>query len=78
MRIDWDVPIEMDDGVVLRADVFRPDGDGPCPVLMTHGPYGKGLPFPADRPDATFGGTTTLHAGPDRPSYLLLPVVPPA
>ena len=25
MRIDWDVPIAMDDGLVLRADVFRPD-----------------------------------------------------
>ena len=24
MRIDWDVPIAMDDGLVLRADVFRP------------------------------------------------------
>jgi predicted acyl esterase len=24
MQIEWDVPIEMDDGVVLRADVFRP------------------------------------------------------
>ena len=24
MQIDWDAPIEMDDGVVLRADVFRP------------------------------------------------------
>ena len=24
MRIDWDVPIPMDDGIVLRADVFRP------------------------------------------------------
>jgi len=22
MRIDWDVPITMDDGLVLRADVF--------------------------------------------------------
>ena len=22
MKIDWDVPIEMDDGLVLRADVF--------------------------------------------------------
>ena len=27
MRIEWDVPIEMDDGVVLRADVFRPPSD---------------------------------------------------
>ncbi len=22
--IEWDVPIEMDDGLVLRADVYRP------------------------------------------------------
>ena len=22
IRIDWDVPLEMDDGVVLRCDVF--------------------------------------------------------
>ena len=28
MRIDWDVPITMDDGLVLRADVFRPVKDG--------------------------------------------------
>ena len=45
MQIDWDVPIEMDDGLVLRADVFRPPGGGRHPVLMTHGPYGKGLAF---------------------------------
>ena len=32
MRIDWDVPVVMDDGVVLRADVFRPDTDGRFPV----------------------------------------------
>ena len=25
MRIDWDMPITMDDGLVLRCDVFRPD-----------------------------------------------------
>jgi predicted acyl esterase len=45
MAIDWDVPIEMDDGNVLRADVFRPLAPGTYPVLMTHGPYGKGLSF---------------------------------
>ena len=45
MRIDWDVPIEMDDGIVLRADVFRPVTDGRYPVLITYGPYGKGLSF---------------------------------
>ena len=45
MQIDWDVAIPMDDGVVLRADVFRPIGDGKYPVILTHGPYGKGLAF---------------------------------
>lgn len=45
MRIDWDVPVPMTDGAVLRADVFRPDDDGTYPVLMTLGPYGKGLAF---------------------------------
>ena len=45
MRIDWDAPIEMDDGVVLRADVFRPVGDGNFPVVLSYGPYAKGLAF---------------------------------
>jgi predicted acyl esterase len=45
MRIDWDAPIRMDDGLVLRADVFRPAKAGRYPVLMTYGPYGKGLAF---------------------------------
>jgi uncharacterized protein len=45
MQIDWDAPIEMDDGVVLRADVFRPIGGGKHPVILSYGPYGKGLAF---------------------------------
>ncbi len=45
MRIDWDVPITMDDGLVLRADVYRPKGAGRYPVLMSHGPYAKLLHF---------------------------------
>jgi uncharacterized protein len=45
MRIDWDAPIVMDDGVVLRADVFRPLGDGHYPVILSYGPYAKGLAF---------------------------------
>ncbi|MFE3252858.1 CocE/NonD family hydrolase [Streptomyces sp. NPDC059209] len=52
MRIEWDVPVEMDDGVVLRADVFRPVTDGPVPVIMTYGPYAKGLPFERGYPSA--------------------------
>ena len=46
MVIDWDVPITMDDGLVLRADVFAPDGPGRHPVILTCGPYAKGLAFP--------------------------------
>jgi predicted acyl esterase len=45
VRIDWDVPIAMDDGLVLRADVFRPEADARYPVIMTHGPYAKWLAF---------------------------------
>lgn len=52
MRIDWDVPITMDDGVVLRADVFRPVDDGHYPALLTYGPYAKGLAFQEGYPSA--------------------------
>lgn len=45
MQIEWDVPIEMEDGAILRADIFRPIGEGKFPVLMTLGPYAKGLSF---------------------------------
>ena len=45
MQIDWDMPIAMDDGVVLRADVFRPSGAGKHPVILSYGPYAKGLSF---------------------------------
>jgi len=68
VRIDWDVPITMDDGLVLRADVFRPADDGRYPVIMTHGPYGKWLAFQdgfprqwanleAEHPDALAGSS---------------------
>ncbi|CAL8475599.1 CocE/NonD family hydrolase [Caballeronia sp. S22] len=45
MVIEWDVPIAMDDGVVLRADIFRPAGPGQYPAILSYGPYGKGLSF---------------------------------
>jgi predicted acyl esterase len=45
MQVEWDVPIAMDDGVVLRADVFRPPGAGRHPVVLSYGPYAKGLSF---------------------------------
>jgi len=47
MRMLWDVPITMDDGNVLRADVFLPPlderyPDDRFPVLLSYGPYAKG------------------------------------
>jgi len=45
MRIEWDAPIAMDDGLVLRADVFRPSDDSRHPVILSYGPYAKGLSF---------------------------------
>ncbi len=68
MKIDWDVPIAMDDGLVLRADVFRPVAEGRYPALVSYGPYGKGLAFQEgyktawdimcrENPDAVAGST---------------------
>jgi predicted acyl esterase len=52
MRIDWDVPIEMDDGLIVRADVYRPIEPGKYPVILTYGPYAKGLAFQDGYPSA--------------------------
>ena len=52
MHIDWDVPITMDDGLVLRADVFRPVKPGKYPVILSYGPYAKGLAFQEGYPSA--------------------------
>ncbi|MGH2509159.1 MAG: CocE/NonD family hydrolase, partial [Ktedonobacteraceae bacterium] len=43
--VDYDVPAQMRDGVTLRANIFRPVGEGPWPVLLTRLPYGKDLPL---------------------------------
>jgi predicted acyl esterase len=43
MIIERDVGIKMEDGLVLRADVYRPNINEQVPVIMTHGPYGKGI-----------------------------------
>ena len=45
IAIERDVPVPTRDGTVLRADVFRPLGHGPSPVLLVHGPYGKDIHF---------------------------------
>jgi len=60
MQIDWDVEIPMDDGSVVRADVFRPEGDGRYPILMSYGPYAKGLHFGEGYP-MQWKGLTAKH-----------------
>lgn len=44
IRIDLDIPVMMRDGVVLRADVFRPDMADACPALVIRMPYNKSVP----------------------------------
>jgi hypothetical protein len=68
MQILWHVPIKMDDGLVLRADVYRPVEDGRYPVILSYGVYAKGLSFQdgypaqwekmvADHPEVLQGST---------------------
>lgn len=71
MRIDWDVPIIMDDGLQLRANVYRPNDGGAYPAIMTCGPYAKDLAwqeayasvwdmFSRDHPEA-ISGSSNIH-----------------
>jgi uncharacterized protein len=52
MHIDWNVPIDMDDGLTLRADVYRPLAEGAYPTILSYGPYAKGLAFQEGYPSA--------------------------
>lgn len=74
MRITWNAPIIMADGVVLRADVYRPmDENLCCPVIISHGVYAKGLSYQEgypmqwekmikDHPDILDGSTNKYQA----------------
>src|SRR3981189_1746796 len=52
MHIDWDVPIAMDEGLVVVAGVYRPAKVGKFPVILSYGPYAKGLAFQEGYPSA--------------------------
>ncbi len=39
--VEKDVDVPMRDGVLLRANIFRPEGDGQYPGLLLRTPYGK-------------------------------------
>ena len=40
-----DVAVQVSDGTVLRANVYRPDAEGRFPVVMAKGAYGKDVHF---------------------------------
>ena len=46
--VERSVPAKMRDGIVLRADIYRPKADGKFPTLLTRTPYDK-------RGDSDFG-----------------------
>src|SRR2546428_6852089 len=41
IAVEIDLPARMRDGTTLRANVYRPEGDGPGPTPLTRLPYGK-------------------------------------
>jgi putative CocE/NonD family hydrolase len=45
IRMDFDVEMKTRDGVVLRADVIRPDIAGKVPAILARTPYNKAMQF---------------------------------
>lgn len=45
--VERDVQVRMRDGIILRADMYRPNTGEPLPVLLQRTPYGKGFSNPA-------------------------------
>ncbi len=80
----WPTCIVVPAGYRIALSVRGKDyvyGGGASAGLKTLGTAWTGVgPFqhndPRDRPAAVFGGNVTLHAGPGRNAYLLLPVIP--
>jgi len=70
--------------ILLRCEITAPDDLVVLdPTLVTAIDVTAGLKeggtilINADRPPEIFGKTVTLHCGPSRQSYLLLPIIPP-
>lgn len=43
IHIDYDVRVPMRDGTTLSADVYRPKGDKPVPIILVRTPYDNGV-----------------------------------
>jgi uncharacterized protein len=53
--VERNVAVPMRDGVLLRADIYRPDGEGPVPAVLGRTPY-----------DRSFGPTPPSIVDPER------------
>ena len=51
MIVERNLAVPMRDGVLLRADVYRPKGDGRAPAVLGRTPY-----------DRSFGPTPCVHS----------------
>ena len=67
----WPTSMVLPRGYRLRLTVQGADFVVTPPGRLTHN-------HPQDRDPAEFGGTNTLYSGPERESYLLLPLIPAA
>ena len=45
MIYEADYSVKMNDGITIRYDVYRPKKEGSFPVIVTYGPYSKGMHF---------------------------------
>ena len=41
LKIERDVALKLSDGITLYSDIYRPEGEGPWPVLLMRVPYDK-------------------------------------
>jgi predicted acyl esterase len=63
MLVEQDVDVPMRDGVLLRADIYRPSGPGPFPVLVYRTPYGKHQAVTSYQTHVHAGWFTARHTG---------------
>jgi uncharacterized protein len=41
VKVERDIPAKMRDGIILKADIYRPEAEGTFPVLLQRTPYNK-------------------------------------
>ena len=45
LKVETNVATPMRDGTLLYADLYRPEGPGPFPVILQRTPYDKTMPL---------------------------------